>query len=66
MSNSVKLSHALWGHPRQAGHGGEVLQNVVHWKREWQTTSVFSIDGETVETVSDFIFLGSKITADGD
>ena len=26
----------------------------------WQT------DGETVETVSDFIFRGSKITADGD
>ena len=26
----------------------------------WQT------DGETAETVSDFIFLGSKITADGD
>ena len=25
-----------------------------------------AIDGETVETVSDFIFLGSKITADGD
>ena len=24
------------------------------------------IDGETMETVSDFIFLGSKITADGD
>ena len=24
------------------------------------------IDGETIETVSDFIFLGSKITADGD
>ena len=24
------------------------------------------MDGETVETVSDFIFLGSKITADGD
>ena len=24
------------------------------------------IDGETVETVSDFIFLGSKIIADGD
>ena len=24
------------------------------------------IDGETVETVSDFIFLGSKFTADGD
>ena len=26
----------------------------------------WQIDGETVETASDFIFLGSKITADGD
>ena len=26
----------------------------------------WGIDGETVETVSDFIFLGSKITVDGD
>ena len=26
----------------------------------------WEIDGETVETVSDFIFLGSKVTADGD
>ena len=26
----------------------------------------WEIDGETVETVSDFIFLGSRITADGD
>ena len=26
----------------------------------------WQIDGETVETVSDFVFLGSKITADGD
>ena len=26
----------------------------------------WQIDGETMETVSDFIFLGSKITADGD
>ena len=26
----------------------------------------WQIDGETVEAVSDFIFLGSKITADGD
>ena len=28
--------------------------------------SSWQIDGETVETVADFIFLGSKITADGD
>ena len=26
----------------------------------------WQIDGETVETVADFIFLGSKMTADGD
>ena len=26
----------------------------------------WEIDGETVETVSDFIFLGSKVTEDGD
>ena len=26
----------------------------------------WEIDGETVETMTDFIFLGSKITADGD
>ena len=29
-------------------------------------TTLWQIDGETVEIVSDFIFLGSKITADGD
>ena len=26
----------------------------------------WQVDGETIETVTDFIFLGSKITADGD
>ena len=31
----------------------------------WEITS-WKIDGETVETVSDFIFGGSKITVDGD
>ena len=29
-------------------------------------TTSWEIDGETVETASDLIFLGSKITADGD
>ena len=29
-------------------------------------TTSWEIDGEIVETVSDFIFVGSKITADGD
>ena len=37
-------------------------------RRSWQLGPITSweIDEETVETVSDFIFLGSKITADGD
>ena len=30
------------------------------------TNTSWEIDGETVEPVADFIFLGSKITADGD
>ena len=44
------------------------------WKLNIQNTKIMAsgpitswqIDGETVETVTDFIFLGSKITADGD
>ena len=46
----------------------------VDWKLNVQKTKIMAsgpitsweIDGETVETVSDFIFLGSQITADGD
>ena len=34
--------------------------NIQKNKQKWQ------IDGETVETMEDFSFLGSKITADGD
>ena len=29
-------------------------------------TTLWQIDGQTMETVTDFIFLGSKITVDGD
>ena len=46
----------------------------VHLKLNIQKTTIMAsgpitswqIDGETMETVTDFIFLGSKITADGD
>ena len=46
----------------------------VGWKLNIQKTKIMAsgpitsweIDGETVETVADFIFLGSKITTDGD
>ena len=44
LSNSVKLSHAMYGYPRQMGHGREFWQNVVYWRRErrrqWQATPV--------------------------
>ena len=40
-------------HSENEHHG---IQSITSWE----------IDGETVETVSDFIFGGSKITADGD
>ena len=33
--------HYMYGQPRRTGHGGEFWQNVVHWRREWQITSVF-------------------------
>ena len=39
------------------------------WKSKIMASSPITswqIDGETVETVADFIFLGSKITVDGD
>ena len=44
----------IWGFKGQEGDSQDDQRD------SWQ------IDGETVETVADFIFLGSKITADGD
>ena len=34
LSNAMKLSHAMWGHPRWMGHGRQVGQKVAHWRRE--------------------------------
>ena len=68
-----------WHHPY--GRNEEELKSLDESERgEWkswlniQKTKIMAsgpitswqIDGETVETVADFIFLGSKITADGD
>ena len=52
----------------------EESEKKVGWKLNIQKTKFMAfgpiiswqIDGETVETVRDFMFLGSKITADGD
>ena len=35
------MKHAVKAYPRWTGHGGEFWQNMVHWRREWQTASVF-------------------------
>ena len=43
LQESISQSCVRW-----AGHGGEFWQNVVHWRREWQTTSVF-LPGEPHE-----------------
>ena len=42
------------------------FSNAWHWIMASGPITSWQIDGETVETVTDFIFLGSKITADGD
>ena len=34
LSNSVKLSRAMYGHTRWIVHSGEFWQNVVHWRRD--------------------------------
>ena len=31
-------AHAIQGHPKWMGQSEEFWQNVVHWRREWQTT----------------------------
>ena len=41
LHNSMKLwamARAVQGHPRQTGHSEAFWQNVVHWRKGWQTT----------------------------
>ena len=35
------MSHALYSHPRQKGHSRDFWQNVIHWRREWQSSPVY-------------------------
>ena len=34
-------SHAMQGHPRWRGHSREFWQNMIHWRRIWQSTPVY-------------------------
>ena len=62
----IRETH-LWGSPRfEYSVSGHVLKlNIQKTKASGPITS-WKINGETMETVRDFLFLGSKITADGD
>ena len=61
------MEHILYVHVKEEGEKVGLKLNIQ--KKKIMVSSPITsceIDGETVETVSDFIFLGSKITADGD
>ena len=55
-----QLSEFTQTHVHQVGNAIQPSHNIFSPITSWQ------IDGETVDTVADFIFLGSKITADSD
>ena len=66
MAESKELKSLLMGVKEESEKAGLKL----NFQKMKITASIpitsWQIDGETVETVTDFIFLGSKITADGD
>ena len=61
-----ELKSLLMKVKEESGKAG--LKLSIQKSRIMASSSITSwqIDGETMETVTDFIFLGSKITADGD
>ena len=38
---SDAMSHAMQDHSRRTGHSEEFWQNMMHWRRKWQSTPVF-------------------------
>jgi len=66
MAESKELKNLLMKVKEESGKAGLKL-NIQKTKiMASSPITSWQIDGETVETVADFIFLGSKITADGD
>ena len=66
MAESDELKHLLMKMKKESEKVGVKLN--IHKTKimAFGPITSWQIDGETVETVADFIFLGSKITADGD
>ena len=63
-----KVFHCFHCFPIYLPGGNGIIKLNIHKTKIMASGPITSwkIDGETVETVEDFIFLGSKITADGD
>src|SRR5574337_859032 len=78
ITSDMQMTPPLWQKVKRTSKASlmkvKVVSEKVGLKLNIQKTKIMAsgpitsweIDGETVETVSDFIFLGSKITADGD
>ena len=72
----LTLSHPMDCSPPGSSVHGILQAGILEWvavsfsrrssRPRDQTRVSWQIDGETMETVTDFLFLGSKITADGD
>ena len=56
------MAHLEWvrGHISHQAYSGTILNKIL------KCSKIYCLDGETMETVTDFVFLGSKITADRD
>ena len=65
MAESEELKSCLMKVKEKSENVGLKL-NIQNTKVASGPITLWQIDGETMETVRDFIFLGSKITADGD
>ena len=65
MAESEELKSLLMKVKQESGKAGLKL-NIQKIKITASSPTSWQIDGKTMETVRDFIFLGSKITANGD
>ena len=67
MAESEEELKSLWMKVKEEGENVHLKLNIQKTKiMAFSPITSWEIDGETVETVSDFVFLGSKIIADGD
>ena len=66
MAESEEELKSLLMKEKEEGEKASLKLNIQKLKPWHLVPSLRGIDGGTVETVTDFIFLGSRITADGD